>query len=273
MMKQSLLHPVNLFFPWTHRALIAVLVQREISSRYRNSVAGVFWSVISPAFTLLVYTAVFTKVFAVKWPGSGNSPAESALLVFIGMTVFGLFSECILRAPMLVVSNVNFVKKINFPLEILPWVSLGTAGFHTLISSFIFLVFYGVTIGTPSPHFLLLPLVLTPAALIVLGFSWGLGALGVYFRDINQITAALLLPLMFLTPIFYPASALPLDLRLLIGAMNPLVDSIENARAVLFFGRAPSFSDWGTSVLLSGIFAALNLWLFQKSREGFSDVL
>src|SRR6478672_2452180 len=125
MARQSLFYLINLFVPWTHRELIFSLVQREINSRYQNSIAGLIWTIITPAFTLLVYTLVFTKVFAVRWPGSNESPTEFALLIFIGMTIFNLFSECILRAPALIVTNTNYVKKVVFPLETLPWTSLG----------------------------------------------------------------------------------------------------------------------------------------------------
>jgi lipopolysaccharide transport system permease protein len=272
MARQSFLYLINLFVPWTHRELIFSLVQREINSRYRNSIAGLIWSIITPAFTLLVYTLVFTKVFTVRWPGSNESPTEFALLIFIGMTIFNLFSECVLRAPALIVTNTNYVKKIVFPLEALPWTSLGVGLFHMLVGSAVWLVFHGLMIGAPPISGILYPFILFPLILLILGLSWIVSALGVYFRDISHIIGALLLPLMFLTPVFYPTSALPPEFHQAM-ALNPLAQVIENARTVLFWGGMPNFTEWGESVVLSAIFAILSLWFFQKSREGFSDVL
>lgn len=272
MAKQSFRYLTNLFIPWQHRELIAALIRREVSSRYRNSVMGLVWLIINPLFTLLVYTTVFTKVFTVRWPGGNESPIEFALLVFVGMTVFGLFSECILRAPVLIISNTNYVKKINFPLETLPWISLGSAGFHALVSSLVWIVFYCLLIGAPPLSCFLYPVILLPMVFYTVGFSWVLSALGVYFRDVGHMTGALLLPLMFLTPVFYPTTALPAELRQVID-FNPLTQAIEDARLVLFWGGTPNLIEWSKSLALSGLFAILSLCLFQKSREGFSDVL
>lgn len=272
MTRQSFFYLVNLFIPWTHRELIFSLIQREIHSRYRGSTIGLIWSIINPAFTLAVYTLVFTKVFTVRWPGGKESPIEFALLIFIGMTVFNLFSECVLRAPALIVTNTNYVKKIKFPLEVLPWISLGVGIFHMLVSSAVWLAFYGLTMGAPPASCIIFPVILLPLLLCILGLSWILSALGVYFRDITHIISALLLPLMFLTPVFYPTSALPPELHQAMG-MNPLAQVIENARMVIFWGGIPNFIEWGESVIFSTIFAISSLCLFQKSREGFSDVL
>lgn len=272
MAKQSFSYLANLFVPWQHRGLIFSLIQREISSRYRSSLMGLAWLVFNPLFTLFVYTTVFTKIFAARWPGSGESPMEFALLVFVGMTVFGFFSECVIRAPALVVSNGNYVKKIIFPLEILSWVNVGSAGFHMMVSFSVWIVFYGLMVGVPPLSCLLYPIVLLPMFLYTLGFSWILSALGVYFRDTGHIMGALMLPLMFLTPVFYPVSALPPELHQLMR-LNPLAQVVEDARLVLFWGGRPDFIEWSTSIALSGAFAVLGLWFFQRSREGFADVL
>ena len=272
MTRQSFLYFINLFIPWIHRELIFSLIQREIKSRYRSSIIGLIWSIINPAFTLVVYTFVFTKVFTVRWPGGKESSIEFALLIFIGMTVFNLFSECVLRAPALIVTNTNYVKKIKFPLETLPWISLGVGIFHMLVSSAVWLVFYGLMIGAPPASCIIFPFALLPLIVCILGLSWILSALGVYFRDIIHVISALLLPLMFLTPVFYPTSALPPELHQVMG-LNLLAQVIENARMVLFWGGIPNPIEWGKSAIFSIIFAILSLWFFQKSREGFADVL
>lgn len=272
MAKQAFGDAAKLLVPWRHRQLIGALVQREIGSRYRNSVMGWVWSVLTPLFTLAVYTIVFKKIFSVKWTGGSGTSGEFAILIFIGMTVFGMFSECVTRAPLLITANVNYVKKIIFPLEILPWVSLGVAGFHALVSLAVLLVFYTLAIGMPHWTVLLYPAALVPLLLMIMGLSWIFSAIGVYFRDVGHIIGALLLPLMFMTPIFYPLSTLPPELRDLIG-LNPLASVIENARLVLYWGKVPEFMPWLVLTLASGCFAFLGLCFFQKSREGFADVL
>lgn len=262
----------KLIIPWQHRHLIQAIVMREIDSRYRNSVMGWLWSIISPFFTLMVYTLVFKNVFSVKWLGGNGSSFEFAILIFIGMTVFGLFSECVTRAPALITSTPNYVKKIVFPLEILPWTSLGVAVFHMGISLLVLLAFYSLVIGLPHWTVILYPVILLPLILMTAGLSWIFSAIGVYFRDAGHIIGALLLPLMFLTPIFYPTSTLPAELKGLIE-LNPLAQVIENARMVLYWGKTPDAMPLLASTLASGLFAFLGLCFFQKSREGFADVL
>lgn len=230
------------------------------------------WAIITPAFTLFVYTIVFTKVFTVRWPGSKESPTEFALLIFIGMTIFNLFSECVLRAPTLVVSNTNYVKKIQFPLETLCWINLGAGLFHLFVSTMLWLAFYVLTKGLPPATSIIYPVVLIPLILYIAGTSWILSALGVYLRDMHHVIVALLLPAMFLTPVFYPTGALPPEWQHIM-ALNPLAQVIEDARRALFWGEAPDIIKWGKSALLSGGFAISGLWFFQKSREGFADVL
>lgn len=233
---------------------------------------GWAWSVITPLLTLAVYTIVFRNVFSVKWTGGDGTSVEFAVLIFIGMTVFGFFSECVTRAPLLITSNVNYVKKIVFPLEILPWVSLGVAAFHALVSLMVLLVFYAVVVGLPHWTVVLYPLVFAPLLLLTMGLSWIFSAIGVYFRDMGHIIGSLLLPLMFLTPIFYPISALPGELRGVI-ALNPLASVIENARLVLYWGQLPELMPLVAAIVATGVFAFLGLCFFQKSREGFADVL
>lgn len=255
-----------------NRALIAALVKREVIGRYRGSMLGILWSFFNPVFMLAVYTFVFSVVFKARWGAGGDSKTEFALVLFTGMLVFGLFSECVTRAPGLILANVNYVKKILFPLEILPWVALGSSVFHMLISLAVWLLFYVPLFGVPPATALLFPVVMLPLMLLTLGLSWFLASLGVYLRDVSQLIGILTTALMFLSPIFFPVTALPEEFRPLLN-LNPLTPAIESARDVLIWGHQPDWTLLGASLAASTVVAWLGFAWFQKTRKGFADVL
>jgi lipopolysaccharide transport system permease protein len=257
---------------WRNRSLIRSLVSREVAGRYRGSFMGILWSFFNPIFMLLVYTFVFSVVFKARWNSGSDSKTEFALVLFAGLLVFNLFSECFNRAPTLILSNVNYVKKVVFPLEILPWVILGSALFHTAISLLVWLMAYVVFMGAPQITVLWLPLVLLPLLLFIMGTSWALAALGVYLRDVSQLTGMVTTMLLFLSPIFYPASALPDKYRQILY-LNPITPSIEMMRDVLYWGKSPNFALLTGSIALAAIIAWLGFAWFQKTRKGFADVL
>lgn len=257
---------------WRNRQLIRNLVQREVLGRYKGSVLGIFWSLATPIFMLAVYTFVFSVVFKARWGGGSDSKTEFALLLFAGLIIFNLFSECIGRAPGLILANVNYVKKVVFPLEVLPWVSMGSALFHFAVSLGVWLVAYLVLFGVPHWHIVLLPLVVLPLVLFVMGLSWALASLGVYLRDVGQIIGLVITVLMFLTPIFYPASALPEAYQPLMF-FNPLTLPIEMARDMLYWGKVPQLGALAIYTAGAGAFALLGFAWFQKTRKGFADVL
>jgi len=126
---------------WLNRSLIKVLVIREVAGRYRGSILGIFWSFFNPVFMLAVYTFVFSVVFKARWGLVNESRAEFSLILFAGLLIFNLFAECLNRAPSLILANTNYVKKVVFPLEILPWVAFGAALFHALVSLTVWLFF------------------------------------------------------------------------------------------------------------------------------------
>lgn len=257
---------------WRNRGLIRNLVHREVVGRYKGSMLGIFWSLATPIFMLAVYTFVFSVVFKARWGAGSDSKTEFALLLFAGLIIFNLFSECISRAPGLILANVNYVKKVVFPLEVLPWVSMGGALFHFAVSLVVWLVAYGVLFGVPHWHALLLPLVVFPLMLFVMGLNWGLASLGVYLRDIGQIIGILLTMLMFLTPIFYPASALPEAFQSIM-LFNPLTLPIEMARDLLFWGQVPNLTTLIMYTVGSTACALFGFAWFQKTRKGFADVV
>ncbi len=257
---------------WRNRSLVWASVKREVLGRYRGSVIGIFWSLFNPLLMLAVYTFVFSVIFKARWSGGSESKTEFALLLFSGMIIFNLFAECINRAPSLIVSNQNYVKKVVFPLEILPWVGLGAALFHAAISLGVWLAAYLILFSAPSVTILYLPLVLLPFCLFIMGFSWALASLGVFLRDVGQFIGILTTVMMFLSPVFYPASALPEAYRILMY-INPLTPVIEQTRDVLFWGKAPDFVMLGFYLIATSFIAWLGFALFQKTRKGFADVL
>lgn len=257
---------------WRNRSLIVASVKREVLGRYRGSAIGILWAFFTPLFMLSVYTVVFSVVFQARWGGGTGSKTEFALVLFAGLMMFTLFAECINRAPSLILSNVNYVKKVVFPLEILPVVALLSAMFHMLISLGVWFLAYGLFFGVPHAKGLLLPLIVMPFVMFIMGLGWALASLGVYLRDVSQIIGVITSVLMFLSPIFYPVSALPESYQHLLY-LNPLTLVVEMTRDVLFWGKTPDLVALCIYWLVTAVIAWLGFAWFQKTRKGFADVL
>lgn len=257
---------------WRNRDLITTLIKREVVGRYRGSVLGILWSFFQPVFMLAVYTFVFSVVFKARWSSQSESKSEFALVLFAGLLVFNLFSECINRSPNLILANVNYVKKVVFPLEVLPVVILGSAFFHMLVSLGVWLVFYVIFFGLPQSTVLLLPVILLPLIFLTIGISWILVSLGVYLRDVAQIVSIATTVLMFISPIFYPVSLLPENLRIFLH-LNPLTFAIEQMRDILMWGRIPNGVIYIFYLCANLFIAWLGFAWFQRTRKGFADVI
>jgi lipopolysaccharide transport system permease protein len=257
---------------WRNRGLIAALTKREVIGRYRGSSLGIFWSLFNPIFMLTVYTFVFSVVFKARWNVESDSKTEFALVLFAGLLIFNLFAECVNKAPSLILSNVNYVKKVVFPLEILPVISLSAALFHGVVSLGVWLIFYIFVFGVPHLTALLLPLIILPFVMFVMGLSWMLASLGVYLRDISQFIGIITTTLMFMSPIFYPMSALPDEYQFLLQ-LNPLTPAIEEARNILIWGIMPSIQILVVYYVCTALVAWLGFAWFQKTRKGFADVI
>lgn len=257
---------------WHNRHLIWQMAKREIVGRYRGSLFGLLWSFFNPVFMLTIYTFVFSVVFKAKWNAGSESKTEFAIILFAGLIVFNLFAETVSRSPSLILSNVNYVKKVVFPLEILPVVSIVASAFHSLVSIGVLLLFKLIINHQLEFTILLLPLVLAPLLIFTLGLSWFLASLGVYLRDVSQTIGLITSALMFVSPIFFPLSALPGHFQQIV-LLNPLTFIIEQGREVLIFGRLPNWGGLGIYCLASLAVAVLGLSWFQKTRKGFADVL
>jgi len=257
-----------------NRQLILQMATREVIGRYKGSVLGVAWSFIIPVFMLTIYTFVFSEIFKARWGGMGGSESKTqfAVLLFAGLIVLNLFNEVINRAPGLIVANVNYVKKVRFPIEILPVVAMCAALFHCIISMGVLLMAFAVFNGFLQWTLVFIPLILLPLVILTIGISWILASLGVFLRDVGQSIGIITTVMLFLSPVFYPLTAVPEKFRFII-MMNPLTFIIEQARGVLIWGKLP---DW---IGLTGytVGAVLVVWFgyawFQKTRKGFADVL
>jgi lipopolysaccharide transport system permease protein len=256
---------------WRHRSLVAELVRREFSGRYRGSFGGVIWSFVQPLFLLAVYTIAFGVILKARWGFAGGTGAY-ALMVFAGLIVFNAFSECLARAPALVSGNPNFVKKIVFPLELLPWVMTLTIVLHAFLAIAVWLLGYGFLYGVPKPTALLAPIVIACFVPLLLGMGWLLAAAGVVVRDVVQLTTLASHALLFLTPIFYGVEAAPPFLQSLL-MLNPLTFVVEELRLVLFFGEIPAWRPLAVYFALSCLFAGLALAAFRRLRRGFADLV
>jgi lipopolysaccharide transport system permease protein len=259
---------------WRNRQLIIQMTKREVVGRYKGSAFGLAWSFFNPVLMLVVYTFVFSEIFQSRWGGVGgdDSKTQFAVVLFVGMIVLNLFSEVINRAPGLILSNVNYVKKVVFPIEVLPIVTMGAALFHSLISLGVLLAAFALFNGYLHWTAVLIPIVLLPIVILTLGLSWLLASLGVFLRDVGQTIGIITTVLMFLSPVFYPITAVPERFRPFIMA-NPLTFIIEQAREVLIWGHLPNWMGLGIYTLLATVVAWVGFAWFQKTRKGFADVL
>ncbi len=266
-------NPLSLvLLPWRYRELVLPLARRRILSRYRGSVLGVLWAVLNPLFMLAIYTFIFSVVFQAKWGADPGSRSGFALFLFSGLILYSVFSECVNEAPSLLITNKLYIQQLVFPTEVLAWISLLGSLFHLVVNWMILTLFYSAVIGAPSFSVLYLPLTAIPIVLLSLGAVWFISSIGIYLRDLGHVVGLLTTALLFLSPIFYPASAVPAAFQAYY-ALNPFVHILETSRAVLFHGSPPEWGALIISILGSWLFAWLGFIWFMKAKKGFSDVI
>lgn len=258
---------------WKNRQLLEQFILRNINSRYRGSFLGLVWSFVQPLMMLCVYTFVFSVVFKARWGmDTGSSRGAFAIIMFCGMALYNIFAESINLCCGVIVSNPNFVKKVIFPLEILPLAQtvstfiLGTVWFILLFLGAVFIF------GKISFTMLLLPLILLPLFLFTLGIAFFTASLGVYVRDTSYVIQVILQILFFMTPIFYPIQAVPEKFRWPLQ-LNPLTVLIEEARKVFLYGQFPDWKFLGLAFLVALIVLQLGFVWFSRTKKGFADVL
>jgi homopolymeric O-antigen transport system permease protein len=254
---------------WRNRYLLGQLVKRDVLLRYRGATFGVLWIFLSPLLMLAIFAFVFGHIFQARWPQQ-NEGQPFWLILYCGLIVFNIFAEAVSRSPSAVRGYPSFVKKIIFPVDILPLVPLGAGLVH---GAFNFLILLAALAWTGNLHtqVLLLPLLIIPVLLLALGFSWFLAAWGVFIKDMTQIVPLFVQMLMFLSPLFYPVSAVPEVLRP-VYLFNPLGAVIESGRAAAM-GTAISWAPWASALAIGLVTAILGYAFFQHSREEFADAL
>lgn len=257
---------------WRNRSLILRLSRREIEGRYKGSLLGIGWAVLVPLLLLVVYTFIFSVVFQARWDSPIEGKGHFALFVFSALLLFNVLSECVNRAPSLMFSNVAYVKKVVFPLETLPWIILLAALFNALVSMAILLVGYLAILGMPPLSSLTFPFFVIPLSLITLGATFILASVGVFVRDLQQIVGVAITVLLFMSPIFFPVTALPETLRKVL-LLSPLTWIIEGTRAALFYGQYPSLVSFALVLVSSWLFAWMGFWWFMRTKKGFADVI
>lgn len=256
-----------------NRRLIFQMTRREVIGRYKGSTFGLAWSFFNPLFMLVVYTFVFSVIFKSRW---GTDPNESrtqfAVVLFVGMIVQGLFAEVLNRSSGLILSNQNYVKRVVFPLEILPVIEMGSALFHSVISLSVLLGAFVLFNGYIHWTIVFVPIVFLPLIILTLGLSWFLASLGLFVRDMGQTVSIITMVLMFMSPVFYPVARLPQEFQPWILA-NPLTFIIEQARDVIIWGHLPNFSGLLVYTGIAILIAWIGFAWFQMTRKGFADVL
>ena len=259
---------------WSHRELAWQLAKRELLARYREARLGILWSILTPLALLGIYTFVFSVVFQGRW---GNDPNESrgefALTVFCGMLLYNLFAEVVNRAPVMIVANPNYVKRVVFPLEVFVVSGLISGLINMLIGYGVWLAGWMLIIrDLPSWTMVWFPLVLVPVCLTTGGVSWILASLGVFLRDIGHAVGLITQMLFFATPIVYSLQHVPQPFRRVLE-LNPLTHYIQDARRVLMYGEQPYWGWWAGSAAASVLLAVLGYAFFMKSKRAFADVL
>jgi lipopolysaccharide transport system permease protein len=254
-----------------NRSLLGSLTMRDIEVRYRGTVLGLLWALVYPLTMLAIYTFLFGVIFKARWPGLAELP-DFVLMLYCGLLTFNLASETLSRAPAAVLSQPNYVKKVVFPLELLPLSQLGAALVNALIGFALLVVFLFIQKHAVAVSGVALPVILTPLAIMLAGCAWFLAALGVFFRDVTQIVGILITMLMVVSPVFYPVSAAPAVVQRFMY-LNPLTYPIEEVRRVLVLGHWPDPAIWLLYTAISCVVAAAGLWLFQHTRSAFADVV
>ena len=262
-----------------HRDLILRLGRRDIEARYRGSVLGILWAMVHPLVQLAVYTFVFGVILKMKITQVGLDQDAAALdtrdfamSLFAGLILYNLFSDCVGKAPGILRQNVTFVKKIVFPLEILPWSTLIMALFNALVASLVFGVFYLVIVGIPPITVLLVPLIILPVIILVLGLCWILMSVGLYVQDTQQVVGLVLMVALFTCPIFYPLSMVPEAYQPLLY-INPLTVAVEMLREVVFAGTIPSPWTWLLYLGAASVVSWIGWIWFVTTKRGFADAV
>jgi len=263
--------PRGLVELWLQRHLLGLMVKRDCLGRYKGSLLGLLWPLINPFGHLLLYTFLFSVVLKVKF-GTSGSTSNFALYLMAGLLPWGAFAEALARSSTVILEHPNLVKRVVFPLQILPLVTVLSALVTEAIAFVILLV--GALIYNHGLHVSLvyLPLIITSQVLLTAGISWFVASLSVYVRDIRHLMALGLSAWMYGTPIVYPATALPEQIQFILW-LNPMAGIVMDYRRVVLEGLAPDWQHYGVYTAMAIIVCIIGFNFFEATKKSFADVM
>lgn len=252
--------------------LLISLASRDIKKRYKDSMVGAAWGFIVPLIMLAIYTAIFSSIFGAKWGGVAvKNHTDYAVLLFVGLIVYTVFAEAITRAPTAILANPNLIKKVVFPLEVLPAVVVLSCLYNAMVAGIALLIFLAFSSFGLHWQALALPILLVPFAALTLGVVYLLASLGVFFRDVDQMAALIARVLQYLTPVLYPSVIFPDSIGRWMR-LSPLSIYVEQIRALVVFGQWPAWPQFAWALGWSTATLAFGWWWFQRTRRAFADV-
>lgn len=240
--------------------------------RYKGSLLGLFWSFITPLLMLVIYTFIFSEIFQAKWGPLSNNKFMFALTLYCGLNIINTANEILSRSTTLITIHANYVKKIIFPLYILPLVLTFSSLFNCIIGYIILIVANIILRHTVSFSIWLLPLMLIPFVLLILGLSYILSAVSVFIKDLTSLIGIILMLIMYTSPVFYPLEAVPARFSF-ICRLNPFTFIIENIRCVILYNSWPNFKRFCFSMIVAVVVLAIGYSIFKRLKEGFADIL
>lgn len=253
--------------------LFRALAHRDVHKRYTETLIGASWGLLVPLVMLAIYTVIFSEIFQAKWGGlTVAAKTDYAVILFIGLIVYGIFAESVARAPSAIVSQPNLVTKVVFPLRLLPMVIVSTSLYNAVISLVPLILFLSFSSFGLHIEALLAPILLVPTIALVLGVTFFFASLGVFLRDVDQFAALFARVVQYLTPVLYPSEIFPEPIRSVMRA-SPLAIQVEQLRDLIVFGRMPNWLDFGVSAFFSMLVFLLGYWWFQRTRRAFADVI
>jgi lipopolysaccharide transport system permease protein len=254
-----------------NRHLLKTLVVRDIHAKYRETIFGYWWLVIYPVLMLSTYSFIFGGIFQSRWLNQGGM-SDFVAMLYCGLIIFGIFSDAITRSTTIIRSQANFVKKIIFPLEILPLVIVGSAVYSALVSLGLLVLLLLVTKFSIPLTAVFIPLIFIPFIILVAGLTWLLASLGVFFPDMTQLVSVSTTILLFLSPVFFPLESVPALIEPFM-MFNPLTFPIVELRNILLLAQQPDWYGIFIYSVVALVVASVGLWLFQNTRSAFSDVI
>lgn len=254
-----------------HGALIQSFVRRDLQARYKGSTIGLFWSVIHPLIMLLLYTFVFSAILKVR-VGVAEGTEHFAIYLFCGLLPWGAFSEGLSRSTGVILEHGNLIKRAIFPSEILPVYPVISGIVNELIGFGILLAALVVTSHRLSPVMLVLPVILLLQFMLTMGLAWLVAGTTVFIRDLGQVLGMVLTVWVFVTPIFYPPSLVPADLRALL-MVNPMYAVVEAYRSLILMGQFPPWESLAFLAAFAAVIFLVGYRVFTRMQPAFADVI